>query len=425
MLIELTVKNIALVESLRLEFARGFNVLTGETGSGKSIIVDCMNLVLGGRADRDMVRTGTDRGMVQALFDISNAPNARDFVRELGAECDDDMIAISREVNRSGRNVCRVSGVIVPLNMLKRLTGMLLDIHGQHEHQSLMDPVKHIGFLDAFGDENHQALRRKAAELCHKRSALSSELKKMMTDAAEKARLTDMLTFQADEIRAAKLKKGEEDRITERMRILENAERIREGIREAYTRVYQGEGRAPSAQESLLTAQRSMEGIADMDKRYAEIADRLREAYDITRDIGYDLQALLENVRSDPELLEKLSARLDLIDKLERKYGPTLDDVIAFGEKAKERLSEIQTSDDRIAENKKELKKLDTALREICAERRASRLRLADTMGTEVMKQLSELGMGKTKFVVDVRDLPKPTSDGYGRRGVYDLHEPR
>ena len=160
MLLELTIRNIALIESLCIEFAQGFNVLTGETGSGKSIVVDCVNLVLGGRADRDFIRTGAEKGSVQGLFDIANNARAKSFMDELGIDCSDGLIAVCREISRSGRNVCRISGVIVPLSTLKQLTGMLLDIHGQHVHQSLLSPMMHIEFLDAFGDEGHQALRR-------------------------------------------------------------------------------------------------------------------------------------------------------------------------------------------------------------------------------------------------------------------------
>ena len=159
MLVELTIKNIALIESLRIEFAQGFNVLTGETGAGKSIVVDSISLALGGRADRDMIRTGADRGMVQAVFDVSGNPRARQVLQDLDIEDDDGLVAIRRELSRSGRNICRVSDVVVPLNTLKQLTATLMDIHGQHEHQALMNPAKHLDFLDAFGGEAHAAAR--------------------------------------------------------------------------------------------------------------------------------------------------------------------------------------------------------------------------------------------------------------------------
>ena len=217
MLLELTIENIALIEALRIEFAPGFNVLTGETGAGKSIVVDSVNLALGGRADREIIRTGAEKASVQALFDISENPRALEYAQELGAETEGGLIAVRRELSRSGRNICRVSGVIVPLNALKTLTAMLMDVHGQHEHQALMNPARHLDFLDAFGGERHAELKAEVARLHGERGRIASELKKRMSDASEKERLFDVLSFQSQEIAAAKLKPGEEEKLTRRL----------------------------------------------------------------------------------------------------------------------------------------------------------------------------------------------------------------
>lgn len=415
MLLEITIKNIALIESLCIEFAQGFNVLTGETGSGKSIVVDCVNLVLGGRADRDFVRTGAEKGSVQALFDIADNPRARSFAETLGVDCSEGLIAVARELSRSGRNVCRVSGVIVPLSTLKQLTAMLLDIHGQHEHQSLLSPAKHISFLDAFGDESHQDMLLNVSKLFEQRSGIASSLRKLMNDAAEKERLADMLTFQVNEITAAKLKKGEEDKLTAKLRILENAEKIQHSIESAYTLTYMGDSRVLSAQEALLRASESMEGISSIDPKYASIAARLREAYYSVQDVGYELRDMLDHLSYDPSLIQKISERLDLIDKLERKYGPNLEDVIAFGEQAAERLSAIQSSDAVIEEQKRQLKKLDGELKSVCDQLTASRRILADRLARTIMEQLRDLGMGKTRFEIRVDPEPKPTANGADR----------
>lgn len=422
MLLELTIKNIALIESLRIEFAQGFNVLTGETGSGKSIVVDCMNMVLGGRAERDFVRHGTDKGSVQALFDISGNVGVRTLAEELGVDCGDDLIAVSRELSRSGRNVCRISGVIVPLSTLRKLTAMLLDIHGQHEHQALMNPAKHIEFLDAFGNDAHAALRHEIAQLYHERQRMASALKALMTDAAEKERLVDMLSFQVNEITSAKLKKGEEERLSAKLRILENSERIRDGVESAYVCTYRGEGRSASAQESLLKAAVSMEGIASIDPRYAELAGRLRELYDAAQDIGYELQDILDHLSFDPSLLDRISERLDLIDRLERKYGPNLEDVITYGEQAAERLAGIQASDERIGEEKKRLKALDAELKIVCEKLTESRRLLAEKLASSIMSQLKDLGMGKTRF--EIRILPEEKASANGADRVEFLISP-
>ena len=380
MLLELNIANIALIESLRIEFAQGFNVLTGETGSGKSIVVDCMNLVLGGRADRDFVRTGAEKGSVQALFDIAKNSAVKAILGEMDIDCEDGMVAVSREISRSGRNICRISGVIVPLNTLRRLTGTLLDIHGQHEHQSLLDPAKHIAFLDAYGDNRHTELRAQAAKLHSERVKMESELKKNMLDAAERERLSDMLGFQIQEIASAKLKKGEEERLIARLRILENSEKIRTNVETAYEATYAGAGRTPSAQELLLRAANAMDKLSQIDERYAELGLRLREMVYSAQDVGYELRDILDHMESDPELIEKVSKRLETIDRLERKYGPNLDDVLNFYASAVERLESIQTGDAHIDALKAELAKKDAELDEVCTLLTASRRELAQRL---------------------------------------------
>ena len=412
MLVELTIKNIALIESLHIEFAQGFNVLTGETGAGKSIVVDSINLALGGRADREMIRTGAERGMVQALFDVSGNPRAQAVLQELDIESDDGLIAIRRELSRSGRNICRVCDVVVPLATLKQLTATLMDIHGQHEHQALMNPAKHLDFLDAFGGEAHAAARDKVAALYAGRSHIAAELKRLMNDVSERERLVDVLTFQVQEISAAKLKPGEEQKLEKKLSVLENAEKIRQSVEGAYNLVYQGDGRAPSAQEALLQSADAMDRIGLLNERYAALAGRLRELYYGAQDVGYELQALLDDLDFEPDLLDKVAARLDTIKKLERKYGATVEEVIEFGAQAADRLNGIKGSDASMSALKKRYKEADNALREACAELTAIRRASAAQLSERICQQLKDLGMGKTRFEVRVEPLAKPTAAG-------------
>lgn len=415
MLLELNIENIALIESLRIEFGQGLNVLTGETGSGKSIVVDCVNLVLGGRAERDLVRTGAEKGRVQALFDVSGCAPACALAEELGADCEDGLLAVSRELSRGGRNVCRVSGAIVPLSALRRLTGMLMDIHGQHEHQSLLNPARHIDFLDAFGDAGHAARMEQVRKLHAERTQQASALKKLLSDAAEKARLIDMLTFQTGEIAEAKLKPGEEERLTAKLRVLENAEKIHEGVDRAYALTYRGGSRAASAQELLQRAAEAMEGIAGIDPRYEALSGRLRELYYSVQDVGYELQDILDHLTFDPAKIDKISERLDQIDRLERKYGPSLEDVIAFGERAGARLEELRASDERVEERRAALKRVDAELKTACEALTQSRRTLADGLSRAVMEQLGDLGMAKTRFEIRIEPEPKPGATGADR----------
>ena len=415
MLLELTIQNIALIESLRVEFARGFNVLTGETGAGKSIVVDSISLALGGRADRDLIRTGAERASVQALFDVSGNERALEALKAQDIEPEDGVIAIRRELSREGRNICRVQGVVVPLAALKQLTTQLMDIHGQHEHQALMNPAKHQDYLDAFGGAPIEEARREVADLHAARGRIASELKRLMNDVSEKERLFDMLSFQTQEIAAAKLKPGEEEKLKKKLSVLENAEKIRQGVETAYTLVYQGDGRAPSAQEGLLRSAEAMEHIAGLDERYGALAGRLRELYYGAQDVGYELQSLLDDLEFEPEMIDKIAGRLDLIGRLERKYGPTLEDVIAFGQSARDRLEELKRGDESVSELKKKYKEADARLREACGRLTALRKDAAKQLAGDICAQLKDLGMAKTRFEARVEPEPKPTATGMDR----------
>lgn len=415
MLLELTIKNIALIESLRVEFAQGFNVLTGETGAGKSIMVDSINLALGGRADRDLIRTGAEKASVQALFDISNNPKALEFAREQDIDVEDGVIAIRRDLSREGRNICRVQDVVVPLATLKRLTTLLMDIHGQHEHQALMNPAKHLDFLDAFAGAKVGEARNEVAALHAARGKIAAQLKRLMNDVSERERLVDVLSFQAQEIAAAKLKAGEEEKLKKKLSVLENSEKIRQGVEAAYTLVYQGDGRAPSAQEGLLRSAEAMDRIAALDERYGALAGRLRELYYGAQDVGYELQSLMEGLDFEPQLLDRIAGRLDLIGRLERKYGATVEEVIAFGASAESRLSELKQSDESISALKKQYKEADGKLREACSALTALRKTAAERLAEAICAQLKDLGMGKTRFEVRVEPEPKPTATGMDR----------
>ncbi|MGI6239093.1 MAG: DNA repair protein RecN [Christensenellales bacterium] len=411
MLLELTIHHIALIESLKLEFERGFTVLTGETGAGKSIVVDSLNLVLGGRADRALIRTGADRARVEAVFDISENPRARAIVGELGLEPEEGIAAVSRELSRSGRNICRVSGMVVPLATLRQLTSTLVDIHGQHEHQALINPQKHVEFLDSFGDAQHRALLSDVARVHAERSRVTSEVRRVTSEAAERARTIDMLTFQIEEISALRPKRGEEEKLEKRARFYENAERIRTSVEEAYRLTYGGDSRAPGAQEQLDLAARALDAVAKHDDRIEQLANRIKEAYYAAQDAGMELQSLLDSLDYDPALADKVADRLDKIRRLERKYGSTLDEVIDFGEHAANRLETLKRSEEMTEELKKRRNALDQELAAACAKLTTSRDALSARLSEAVKRQLEDLGMAKTRF--EVRLTPaKPTATG-------------
>ena len=411
MLLELTIRNIALIESLRIEFARGFNVLTGETGAGKSIVVDSVNLALGGRADREMIRTGAEKGCVEALFDISGNAEALRLADELGVDAEGGIVCVSRELSRGGRNLCRIAGTVLPLSVLRQFTALLVDVHGQHEHQALMDPKRHIDFLDDFGDDAHAAARTAVRDAHAARSETAGKLRALLKDAAERERLIDTLRFQTQEIAAAKLKPGEEEKLTKRLQMLESAEKVRDGVEAAYQLTYAG-GNGLSAQEALKQASDAMQSIARLDERFARLTEDLRGLYYGVQEAGNELQAMREELNFDPRLMDKINDRLELISRLERKYGATEAEVIAFGEAARSRLEAVESGDEQIAELKKLLKQQDRALRDACAVLTESRRALAQQLEAGILEQLKDLGMGRTRFSVRIDALEKPTSGG-------------
>lgn len=411
MLLELNIKNIALIDSLRIEFGRGLNVLTGETGAGKSIVVDCVNLALGGRADRDLIRTGEEKASVRALFDIAGNENAIRYLEELGVDTQDGLAEVSREITRSGRNVCRVNSAMLLLSQIKTFTAFLVDIHGQHEHQALMDAGQHLMFLDSFAGNDIAPLKEAVSSAYQAYTDARNRLNKINMDEAERARRFDSLSFQHKEIASAKLKADEEEALDKKNRIYENAEKISTHLRIAYERVYLG-GKSISAQESLKKALDAMKSISDINDRYLKMAERLEELYYAVSDIGYELQDASEETSFDPQEAERVQDRLDLIKRLKRKYGPELSDVIEYGKKAEEELKALSGAD----ELREELKALvkaeeDKLLKAACLLTQAREM-AGKALSERVIEQLQDLGMGRTRFSARVTARKAPLADG-------------
>ena len=348
---------------------------------------------------------------MQALFDVSDCPRAQEMAAELGAPCEDGLLAVSRELSANGRSVCRVSGMVVPLTALKGLTSLLMDIHGQHEHQALLDPEKHLGFLDAYGGEDHLARVRAIGAAYRARMQLAGKIKAALKDAQGRERELAEIERRLAEIAAAKLRPGEEEELESRAAILENAEHIRASLSEAYQLTYEGVG---SAQELLSRAAAALEKIAPLDARFSALAARLREAFIAAQDAGYELRDALEGVESDPRALEKLNARLDLIHRLEGRYGPELADVIAYGEELKARKEALSGGEASVSEWKKQLKGMDAALRQDCAALTEARRAIAARLTAGILKHLADLGMGKTRFEIAV-EPEKITATGGDR----------
>lgn len=417
MLQSLYLENIALIEKLGIELFPGFNVLTGETGAGKSIIIDAVNFVLGERTSRDLIRNGAARAKVEAVFSLNEGDAAFAALDALGIECDGNELILSRELSAAGRNACRVNGTLVPVASLKSVSDTLVDIHGQHEHQALLDAENHISYLDAYCHAESLPIIEKIDAIVSRRSELMLKRNSGFSSEREREREMDMLRYQIEEIASANLEVGEEERLNAEKTVLLNAERIRTALETAHMALSGAE--EGSALSAIDTARRSMRDIAALNKDYEALSDKIEELYYAAEDISFVLRDTSENVESDMQRLEEIEQRLKLISDLKRKYGRTVEDVIDFGKDAGTKLNELENAEALAAELDAKLDKLkaeyNVAADELSKVRRAAGERLK----RDVLNELKDLGMAKAMFDVALSDA----SGGEPRKGGRETAE--
>ena len=411
MLISLTVKNIALIDHAAVEFSSGLHVLTGETGAGKSLIVDSMGLLLGGRADRELIRAGEDRAFVEGLFDLSDAPEAAEALRRLDMLPEaGEMAILSREISLSGRSVCRIGGMAVPLQAYQTVTDHLMDLHGQHAHQSLMDEKNHLRFLDGFGDAAHQRLLEDTAEkyaLWHTQKKQLDSLREM---SRQKQDREDVLKLQRKELKSARLQRGEEAALEKERDRFRNAEKIVSAAREGYEALY---GDALSAVSRLRAASDALRRIAQLGDDFSALHERASNAYYEVEDIGLTLQNLRDEIGSDPEREEQVMTRLDLIRRLSRRYGATTGDMLDRLAAIEEELSSLSSLDEDIARAEETEKKARETYDRAADALGASRARTAAAFEAAVENQLRDLNMAGTRFRAAL--IPAPPSPQGGQ----------
>ncbi|HNW86159.1 MAG TPA: DNA repair protein RecN [Candidatus Limiplasma sp.] len=398
MLVSMTVRNIALIEHLDVQFYKGLHVLTGETGAGKSIVVDSINLMLGERADRGLIRTGCDKGTVEAVFDISDCPQVRDVLAAEALEADGDTITVMREISTADRNVCRVCGVIVPLNFLKQLSGFLVDIHGQHEHQSLLSEKNHLGFLDSFGDEPHQALMAATDQACRAWRETSTAFSALRKENAQREERMEFITARSRELDAAKLEIGEEAKLTQQRAKMADAEKINEAISAAYASLTATDTGRLGVTALLREAQEQMRRITEYDPRFQALAERLSSAFYEAEEMGIELRDALEGESFDPEKNEQILARLDTYRRLEKRYGMEADELVDYAERLKDEVKSLKSMDDRLHTAEVAFKAKLAEYRQAAHQLTESRKTLAKHFETLMENQLKDLGMGSTHF---------------------------
>ena len=339
----LSVRNIALIEALDLPLGAGLNILSGETGAGKSIIIDSLNFVLGERADKSLIRYGSDSASVEAAFSDYVTPQISAYLDEFGIEAEDTLV-IRRKMSVDGKNECRINGRISTLSVLKGLTELLVDIHGQHEHQSLVKPSNHLGMLDALGGERVTAAKQSVAENYARYRALKDEFARF-GDEDERERKLDILRFQIEELEKAELKEGEEDELLEKRAKIRNSEKIISALDTARG-ILEGRGGASVAGE-LKSAAASLIPVSSYDERFSAVADRLDSAKTEIADIADTLADLVEESDFDAGAAERVEERLERVRALKRKYGGSVEAAIDFLEKAREEKDVLENASER------------------------------------------------------------------------------
>ena len=403
MLLSLTIRNIALMDEMQVEFDSGLHVFTGETGAGKSILVDSIALLLGGRAQKELIRTGCDKARVEGLFDLADCPAARALLQEQGLAQEDaeNELVLAREITAQGRSACRVNGALTPLSQYQQLTGLLMDIHGQHEHQHLMDERQHLAFLDHSGGNEHQALLTETQARCEEWLACRRGLEQLRAQAAQAGERMELLQMRRKELKAARLIPGEEDDLSRERERFRHMEKIEQGLRDAYEAVY--DGTEPAAQ-ALREAVNALGPIESLDEAYAALRARLDGLYYEAEDIGLTLRDMLSRLDSDPERLEEIQARLDLLRRLSRKYGgaSTAEMARKLQEIEKE-LASFENLDDQLEQAARREKALAQAYQQAAARLTASREALARQFERDMEQQLKELNMAGTRFSVQLQ----------------------
>ena len=398
MLSLLHIENIAVIESADISFDQGFNVLTGETGAGKSIVIDAISAILGERAYRDMIRTGTNKASVRAVFtDVPELP----WFAENGVEYDPETV-IQREVHLDGKNVCRVNGSLVSVTILRKLGIQLINIHGQHDSASLFDEDNHLSFLDAFGD--NEALRLSYSEKYEAVAKLRREIDRMTMDEGEKLRRMETLKYQIKEIEKADLQPGEDEALEERRKILQNAEKLSSGMNEAVECLYGGDD-SDGAASLLAQAEYALSRLARFTDAYAALHAKVSDLRYQVQDAAEEVRDARDDLSYSADELEEIESRLDVIHKLRRKYGVTCEDILAYLDNAKKELDDIEFADDHLERLKKKLKKAEKEAWEAAYALRENRKETAVTMSSRILTELAQLDMPRVQFECQFREL--------------------
>ena len=399
MLSSLHIENIAVIESVDIQFAPGFNVLTGETGAGKSIVIDAISAILGERTYRDVIRTGASKAFVSAVF--QDIP-ALDWFEENHVPYEPELL-LQRELCADGRNLCRVNGQSVSVSVLRQLGVQLINIHGQHDSQQLFDEENHLRYLDLFARNDAPFARYREAYDALTR--VQREIDRLSIDDGEKLRRSEMLRHQIGEIDRAELKSGEDEALEARRKLLQNAEKFTQSLLNSLRCLY-GDDDSEGASAQISEAEYALRRIAQYDERIERLAESVTELGVNIREICEELIDLREETSFSPEELDEIESRLDLIHRLRRKYGADCGEILAYRERAQRELDEIRFSDERLEQLHEEEKRLTAKTREAALCLRETRMQAAQILKTRMLTELSQLDMPRIQFECRFTEIP-------------------
>ncbi len=396
MLTLLHIENIALIEEADIHFHQGFNVLTGETGAGKSIVVDAISAVLGERTSRDLIRTGSKSALVHGIFDQIN-PALQEYLEEIAVPCTDELI-LQREIRGDGKNICRANGSLLTVTQLKEVGKNLLNIHGQHDGQQLLDPLSHLGYLDSFGKTG--PLLSSFQEAYESLGKIRKEISQLQLSEGERERRMDTLTYQINELERAELSLGEDTALENRKEMLRNTGKMMEGIRNTGFSLF-GDEESQGAISLLRMASQELRGLGKISSDMVEWAEKLTEFTSEAEDIGERVRELGREMEITPEELDEMESRLDVLYRLKKKYGNSVSEMIDYLEKCKKELEDISYADDRILQLEKKLAKELKLTKQKAKQLSDARKEAGEQLTQRVVDELRQLDMPKVQFSVE------------------------
>jgi len=413
MILELNIKNFAIINDLKISFTKGFNVLTGETGAGKSIIIDAVGLILGDRSNKDFIKIGQDKSIIEALFYLENSSYIKELLDNYGIQYElDDTLLITREIHKNGRSFSRVNGHTITLNMLRKITSSLVDIYGQHEHQSLLNSENHIKLIDLLGDNDLILHKEEIRKNYLKLNELKNKLSKIVTDEKERERKIDLLKFQLDEINSGSLKSDEENELINEYTKLSNLEEIANNLNSAHTILDSDDYNNLSVIDELNKVSNILNNISKFDNNIKEYEKNINETIYQIQDLSRDIRNYYENIDYDIEKLSILEERMELINKLKRKYGNTIDEILEYRDSIQEELNIIINNEKQINILKSDIKKLNIKILNESKTLSKKRVKVIKTFEDKMIDELHNLNMKNIRFKVNHEILNTPNING-------------